>query len=99
MNLVVGDLVTRTSHQHDILFRIGSIDGDTAILHGEDLRLEADSPLTDLKKVTDRDIKDYTEKAKEQVEYSFRLFRQDYHLMKKKEHTTELKSRGHLVCS
>lgn len=84
MNLVVGDLVTRASHQHDILFRIGSIDGDTAILHGEDLRLEADSPLNDLKKVTDRDIKDYTEKAKEQAEYSFRLFRQDYQLMKEK---------------
>ena len=84
MDLVVGDLVTRESHQHDILFRIGSIDEGTAILHGEDLRLEADAPLKDLKKVTERDKKTYLENAKEHVDYSFRLFRQDYQLMKEK---------------
>src|SRR5690625_708383 len=84
MDLVVGDLVTRESHQHDILFRIGSIDEDIAILHGEDLRLEADAPLKDLKKITERDKKIYLENAKDQVDYSFRLFRQDYQLMKEK---------------
>ncbi|MBU5595556.1 sporulation peptidase YabG [Amphibacillus sp. MSJ-3] len=84
MDFVVGDLVTRVSHQHDILFRIGSIDGNIAILHGEDLRLEADAPLNDLEKVTERDKQKYRENAKEQVDYSFRLFRQDYQLMKEK---------------
>src|SRR5699024_9643646 len=84
MDLVVGDLVTRKSHNHDIIFRIGSIEGETAILHGEDLRLEADAPLSDLEKVTDREIETYLENEKEQVDYSFRLFRQDYQLMKEK---------------
>lgn len=84
MDFVVGDLVTRVSHKHDILFRICSIDENTAILHGEDLRLEADAPLNDLEKVTERDKKTYRENAKEQVDYSFRLFRQDYQLMKEK---------------
>ncbi len=84
MDLVVGDLVTRKSHEHDIIFRIGSIDGETAILHGEDLRLEADAFLSDLAKVTDREIETYLENEKEQLDYSFRLFRQDYQLMKEK---------------
>ena len=86
MDFIVGDLVTRRSHKHDIIFRIGSIEGETAILHGEDLRLEADAPLSDLEKVADREIERYLETEKEQVDYSFRLFRQDYQMMKEKRH-------------
>ena len=33
MNFKVGDLVTRISHNHDILFKIVSIDSDVAILN------------------------------------------------------------------
>lgn len=84
MSLVVGDLVTRSSYQHDIIFRICKITDDTVVLHGEDLRLEADAPISDLKKVKDRDVQEHIKKGKENEEYSFRLFRQDYQLMKEK---------------
>ncbi len=47
----VGDLVTRNSYHNDTLFRILSIDSDMAILKGVDIRLYADSNLSDLKKV------------------------------------------------
>lgn len=46
----IGDIVTRISHNHDIVFKIVSIDGDIAILKGLDLRLYADSSLHDLVK-------------------------------------------------
>lgn len=84
MGFIVGDLVTRISYDHDILFRIGLIESDKAILHGKDLRLEADAPLDDLERVSDREKDKYLENAKEEVDYSFRLFRQDYQLMQKK---------------
>ena len=43
-----GDLVTRISHNHDIVFKIISIDENIAMLKGVDLRLYADSLLSDL---------------------------------------------------
>ena len=43
-----GDYVTRISHNHDIVFKIISIDGNIAMLKGVDLRLYADSLLSDL---------------------------------------------------
>jgi spore coat assemly protein len=79
-----GELVTRKSYQHDLLFRITSISQDKAILHGEDIRLEADAPLEDLTKVVERDLEKRRQKGKEQEEFSYRLFRQDYQLMKEK---------------
>ncbi len=50
MDFKIGDLVTRISHNHDILFKIVSIDRDVAILRGVDLRLYADSLISDLVK-------------------------------------------------
>lgn len=50
LNFRIGDLVTRISHSHDILFKIVSIDRDIAILKGVDLRLYADSLISDLEK-------------------------------------------------
>ena len=59
MNFKVGDLVTRISHNHDILFKIVSIDSDVAILKGVDLRLYADSFVNDLEKArTDNNNED-----------------------------------------
>ncbi|WP_017470349.1 sporulation peptidase YabG [Amphibacillus jilinensis] len=84
MTFIVGDLVTRTSHQHDILFRISALKEQVAILHGEDLRLEADAPINDLVKASERDILTHEKQEKEQLDYSFRLFKQDYQLMKEK---------------
>ena len=52
MNFNEGDYVTRISHNHDIVFKIVSIDGNIAFLKGVDLRLYADSSLSDLVKTT-----------------------------------------------
>ncbi len=46
----VGDLVTRNSHNNDLLFKIVNISGDTCYLSGVDVRLYADSLLSDLVK-------------------------------------------------
>ena len=43
-----GDFVTRISHNHDIVFKIISIDENIAMLKGVDLRLYADSLVSDL---------------------------------------------------
>ena len=50
LNIKIGDIVTRISHNHDILFKIIEIDGDNVILKGVDLRLYADSFVDDLVK-------------------------------------------------
>ena len=50
-----GDLVTRKSHNHDTIFTITSIDADTALLKGINIRLVADSPLDDLELYNDDD--------------------------------------------
>ena len=46
--LKIGDLVSRNSYNNDVLFRIVSINNDIAILSGVNVRLEADSLLSDL---------------------------------------------------
>lgn len=50
MNLKIGDIVSRNSHNNDIYFRIIDITGNVALLKGVDLRLCADSSLDDLRK-------------------------------------------------
>ncbi|MDL4839073.1 sporulation peptidase YabG [Aquibacillus rhizosphaerae] len=84
MNLSTGELVTRASYKHDILFRIINIHNDTVLLHGEDIRLEADAHVEDLEKVEERDLEKRRKSIKEKEDYSYRLFRQDYQLMKEK---------------
>ena len=44
-------MVTRKSYQNDILFEIIEIEEELAFLKGVDVRLCADSPLSDLEKV------------------------------------------------
>lgn len=48
MNFKLGDLVTRISHKHDIVFKIVGIEGNIVFLKGVDLRLYADSEISDL---------------------------------------------------
>ncbi|ASK61719.1 sporulation peptidase YabG [Virgibacillus phasianinus] len=84
MDLITGDIVSRISYKHDLLFRISSISKDHATLHGKDLRLEVDAPLSDLVLVEERDLVKKSKKEKEQEEFSYRLFRQDYQFMKEK---------------
>lgn len=54
----IGDIVTRTSHGHDVFFRIMDIVGEEAYLKGINMRLYADSHLTDLKKVENKKVED-----------------------------------------
>ncbi|WP_217588362.1 sporulation peptidase YabG [Lentibacillus saliphilus] len=78
------DLVTRSSYNHDVLFRVASIHSNVAILYGEEIRLEADAPLNDLRKADQQEVRHIRQKSKEKELYSYRLFRQDYHLLKEK---------------
>ncbi|MBN9656218.1 sporulation peptidase YabG [Halobacillus sp. GSS1] len=79
-----GDLVTRKSYQHDIIFRVKSEKGPLLKLMGEYVRLEADAPLDDLEKVTGAEYHRRKSEVDEKEAYSYRLFRQDYRLLKEK---------------
>ncbi len=48
MNFKIGDLVTRISYKHDVVFRIIGFDSNTVFLKGVDLRLIADCEVDDL---------------------------------------------------
>ena len=50
MNYKIGDLVTRISYKHDILFKIVDISSEVIYLKGVDVRLYADAPVKDLMK-------------------------------------------------
>ena len=56
----VGDFVTRESHDNDLIFKITEIIGEIAYLKGINIRLFADSDLSDLNKIdkNDKDIVD-----------------------------------------
>ncbi|TQS75349.1 sporulation peptidase YabG [Ornithinibacillus gellani] len=87
MSFRTGELVTRHSYRHDMLFRVASVKQDHAILHGEDYRLVADAPISDLSRVEQRDLEKRRRTGKEKEDFSYRLFRQDYQFMKdKREH-------------
>ncbi|NWO12913.1 sporulation peptidase YabG [Virgibacillus sp.] len=84
MSYSKGDLVTRYSYQHDILFRVSSVKKELVDLVGEEVRLKADSPIDDLKLVEERELQKRRQQGKESEEFSYRLFRQDYQLLKEK---------------
>lgn len=84
MDLTIGDLVTRFSYKHDLLFRIADLEEGIAVLHGEEVRLVADAPLADLRRADERDLNIRRKAGKKKEEFSYRLFRQDYQLMKEK---------------
>lgn len=50
MDHKVNDLVTRNSYNNDVVFKIVQINDDIATLKGTVMRLEADSPLSDLRR-------------------------------------------------
>lgn len=84
MVFVKGDLVTRKTYKNDILFRVTEILDEQIILHGEEIRLEADAPKDDLVYVEDRELKKRRRFSREQEEFSYRLFKQDYQLLEEK---------------
>ena len=51
----VGDLVTRVSHENDVVFKIDKIIDNIAYLKGVNVRLCADSDISDLVLVTSKD--------------------------------------------
>ena len=58
MQFAIGDLVTRNSYQNDTVFKIIDIDNDIVLLKGINIRLLADSAISDLRKVDDVKIDD-----------------------------------------
>lgn len=52
-----GDFVTRNSYKNDMLFKVVNIKGDQCYLKGIDVRLYADSDISDLKIATEEDKK------------------------------------------
>ena len=53
-----GDYVTRISYDHDTLFKVINIKDNIYYLKGTEVRLYADSPLLDLKKVDKEEIEE-----------------------------------------
>ncbi|BBH23356.1 sporulation-specific protease YabG [Paenibacillus baekrokdamisoli] len=51
-----GDLVVRKSYGGDVLFRVATINQESAVLKGTDYRLLADAPIPDLSVVRDPEI-------------------------------------------
>src|SRR5699024_4307225 len=84
MVVKVGEVVTRKSYDHDLLFRVHAINKDVVQLYGVEMRLQADAPLGDLQKIDKPDLETRQQKTKEKEEFSYRLFRQDYQLMREK---------------
>ncbi|HET7629498.1 MAG TPA: sporulation peptidase YabG [Bacillales bacterium] len=85
MNIQAGDIVARRSYDCDVLFRVERI-AENGIVHlaGEDLRLYADAPYDDLVPMSRDELKAYRKQTAKKEAYSFRLFRQDYQLLKMK---------------
>ena len=78
MKYNIGDMVTRNSHQNDIIFTIVDIKGDTYYLKGLNTRLLADAPYSDLKLYNlNEDIED-EEKFNERISETINLNRSDY---------------------
>jgi spore coat assembly protein len=93
MEIKKGDIVLRKSHGKDIYFRVESIDtrAEIAKLRGIDIRLCADSPLSDLVKPGIAELANYRAKSlRVRVEMITRAHRQHRHLRgenKKKSNT------------
>lgn len=58
MSIKKGDIVTRKSYNHDTLFKVMNIKGNTCYLKGMDVRLYADSLLDDLTIATEEEQKE-----------------------------------------
>lgn len=77
MNFKIGDLVTRISHKHDIVFKIVNFSENIVYLKGVDLRLYADADIKDLMKSNVVSDKTDSEIIRENLE-NFRLDRSEY---------------------
>ena len=76
MDIKIGDYVTRISHKHDMIFKVTKIEDDICYLSGVNIRLVADSDITDLVK-TEYKVSDDKEEV-ERLKDSLDLDRDDY---------------------
>ncbi|RQD74679.1 MAG: sporulation peptidase YabG [Candidatus Syntrophonatronum acetioxidans] len=78
MEFKKGDIVSRYSYNNDVLFKIVEIDNkmEKAVLKGIHVRLAADAPLKDLKKVTERELnlirEQYAKKSRQCINKIFK---------------------------
>lgn len=77
MDFIIGDKVTRKSHNNDIVFKIISINDDEVILKGVNVRLLVNSDIDDLKKYKNEDIEN-EEEFLNRIETNINLNRDDY---------------------
>ncbi|WP_078393320.1 sporulation peptidase YabG [Shouchella patagoniensis] len=85
MTIQVGEVVGRLSYNCDVLFRVLAVTGNSTTLVGEEMRLLADAPIDDLKPMSLKEREMNKSRVKEQEEVSYRLFRQDAKLMKRRQ--------------
>lgn len=76
MDIKIGDYVTRISHKHDMIFKVTKIEDDICYLSGVNVRLCADSDISDLVK-TEYKISDDKEEV-DRLKDSLDLNRDDY---------------------
>jgi spore coat assemly protein len=90
MTIRVGDIVARKSYECDLLFRVQKIveEKQAVELIGEEMRLIADAPLNDLIVISASERQKLRQALKEKEDRSFRLFRQDYQLLRRKREYT-----------
>ncbi|MGL4818843.1 MAG: sporulation peptidase YabG [Bacilli bacterium] len=84
MKIECGSLVTRNSYDNDIVFRVTEIIDDTnrVLLHGFDIRLEADAPLNDLSLVREVERLLRIQQSTLQEEQTLQLFQRDRRQMR-----------------
>lgn len=85
MEIKVGDIVARKSYKFDLLFKVIDVkDKQTVFLYGEEVRLVADAPYDDLVIIDEREKQKRQILDSERIDNSYRLFRQDYQLIRQK---------------
>lgn len=78
MKYKIGDKVTRSSYNHDLVFTIINIKDDICYLKGLNARLLADAPSTDLKLCNLTEDIEEEEKFNERIKMAINLNRNDY---------------------
>ncbi len=76
MDIKVGDYVTRISHDNDMVFKVISIEDDICYLKGANVRLYADSDISDLIKTEFKPSDD--EELVDRIKDTTKLDRDDY---------------------
>ncbi|MFS0865382.1 sporulation peptidase YabG [Fredinandcohnia sp. 179-A 10B2 NHS] len=85
MEIKVGDIVARKSYNYDLLFKVIEVqDKQIVYLYGEEVRLIADAPYDDVVIIDEREKQKRQLVERERVDNSYRLFRQDYQLIRQK---------------